>query len=76
MPVDLEFRQTKCPHWAVASIFAVLVIFGSGCEPLLPPVLIPWPDICQLVCDALARPVGKEALGITFSMLERWCGVV
>lgn len=57
------------------SIFVVLVIFGSGCEPLLPPVFIPWPDICQLGCEALAGPFGKEALGVTFSLLERWCDV-
>lgn len=57
------------------SVFVVLVILGSGCEPFLPPVLIPWPDMCQLGCDTLARPVGKETLGIAFSMLERWCGV-
>lgn len=58
------------------SIFVVLVIFGSGCEPLLPSVLMPWPDICQLGCDILARPVGKEALGITFSRAGEvaWCG--
>lgn len=58
-----------------ASIFVVPVIFGSGCEPSLPPVLIPWPDICQLGCETLARPAGKEALGMTSSLLERRHGL-
>lgn len=57
-----------------ASIFVALVIFGSGCEPRLPPVRSPWPDVCQLGCDKLARSAGNEALGTHLSVLERWRG--
>lgn len=57
-----------------ASIFVALVIFGSGCEPRLPPVHSPWPDVCQLGCDKLARSAGNEALGTHLSLLERWRG--
>jgi len=53
------------------SVFVELVIFGSGCEPLLPPALIPWADICQLGWETLAVLTGKDTLGITFSWLER-----
>lgn len=56
------------------SIFVVPVIFGSGCQPLLPPVPIPWPDICQLEWETLASSTGKEALGIVSSSLESWHG--
>lgn len=64
-----------CASGRSASIFVVLVIFGSGCEPWLPPVLIPWPNSCQLGCETLAKPIGKEALGINFLLLETWHGV-
>lgn len=50
----------------------VLVILGPGCEPSLPPVLIPWPGIHQLGCETLARPVGKEALGHFLVAGEVW----
>lgn len=53
------------------SIFVVLVIFGSGCEPLLPPVLSPWQDFCQLGCETLASPVGNRHLA---SLSPCWKG--
>ncbi len=56
---------------ARASLLCLLFL-GQDVSHRLPPVLILWPDFCQLGCETLAEPVGIEGLGITFALVKRW----